>query len=115
MILHYDTQKVKDLYANKFIRFNKRCFNSLEGFNKIYKITCHIYVLAIQCIRGVFGTVVFQGYSTIEVQRNQVPLKLPVPVRSTGCSPDHRKREINFEYFSNLLPNFVQDVRVHLL
>ena len=29
----------------------------------LYKITCHISILAIQCIQGVFGTVVFQGYS----------------------------------------------------
>jgi hypothetical protein len=29
----------------------------------LYKITYHISILAIQCIQGVFGTVVFQGYS----------------------------------------------------
>jgi hypothetical protein len=50
MILHYDTQKVKDLYANKFIRLDKRCFKSLEG--SLYKITRHIFILAIQGIQG---------------------------------------------------------------
>jgi hypothetical protein len=30
----------------------------------LYKITYHISILAIQCIQGVFGTVVNQGYST---------------------------------------------------
>ena len=50
MILHYDTQKVEDLYANKFIRLDKRCFNSLEG--SLYKITRHIFILAIQGIQG---------------------------------------------------------------
>ena len=78
----------------------------------LYKITCHISILAIQCLQRIFGTVVFQGYSTIEVRRNQVPLKLPVPVRSTCCLPDNRKIEINFEYFSNLFPNLP---RVRLL
>ena len=52
MILHYDTQKVKDLYANKFIRLDKRCFNSLEGSLYMYKITRYIFILAIQGIQG---------------------------------------------------------------
>ena len=52
MILHYDTQKVKDLYANKFIRLDKRCFKSLEGSLLVYKITRHIFILAIQGIQG---------------------------------------------------------------
>ena len=52
MILHYDTQKVKDLdlYAYKLIRQDKRCFYSLEG--SLYKITRYIFILAIQCIQG---------------------------------------------------------------
>ena len=69
MILHYDTQKVKDLYANKFIRLDKRCFNSLEGslYKITMKITRHIFILAIQGIQG-YSTENFflrQGVSNI--------------------------------------------------
>ena len=63
MILHYDTQKVKDLYANKFIRLDKRCFKSLDLEGSLYKITRHIFILAIQGI---------QGYSTENFLKNWI-------------------------------------------
>jgi hypothetical protein len=81
----------------------------------LYKITSHISILAIQCIQGVFGTVVFQGYNIANWYCIAVPISLPVPVRSTCCLPDQRNREMNFEYFSNILPNFMLDMRVRLL
>jgi hypothetical protein len=94
MILHYDTQKViKKLYANKFIRSDKRCFYSLEG--TLYKRTRHMFILAIQGIGGYSTENFFKkknwmiGFlkstvALIEFASSSLPVKLHLKKKSGG-------------------------------